>query len=78
MKQAQKPIVLGMNIKRIAAVSLTYEDFSSFEAKLEEAARLVTLAARQGAELVGEVPPPPSLLARKTSSVPCEPRWPAR
>ena len=41
-----------MNIKRIAAVSLTYEDFPSFEAKLEEAARLVTLAARQGADLV--------------------------
>ncbi len=41
-----------MNIKRIAAVSLTYDDFPSFEAKLEEACRLVSLAAAQGADLV--------------------------
>ncbi|MAE63999.1 MAG: hypothetical protein CMJ18_06965 [Phycisphaeraceae bacterium] len=41
-----------MNRKRIAAVSLSYEDFPSFDAKLEEAARLVSLAARRGATLV--------------------------
>jgi predicted amidohydrolase len=41
-----------MNIKRIAAVSLTYDDFSNFEAKLVEASRLVSLAAKQGADLV--------------------------
>lgn len=41
-----------MNIKRIATVSLTYEDFPSFDAKLEEACRLVTLAAAKGASLV--------------------------
>ena len=41
-----------MNIKRIATVSLTYEDFPSFDAKLEEACRLVTLAAAKGATLV--------------------------
>jgi predicted amidohydrolase len=41
-----------MNIRRIATVSLSYEDFPSFDAKLDEACRLTALAASRGAALV--------------------------
>ena len=37
-----------MNIKRIAAISLTYDDFPSFEAKLVEAARYTLSSASDG------------------------------
>jgi predicted amidohydrolase len=48
-EKGEQPV---MNIKRIAAVSLTYDDFPSFDAKLIEACRLVALAAAKGADLV--------------------------
>ena len=41
-----------MNIKTIAAISLSNRDYPSFAAKLDEAIRWIDLAARQGAELV--------------------------
>lgn len=40
-----------MNIRRIAAIALSNRDFESFEEKLEEACRWVSLAAEMGADL---------------------------
>jgi len=40
-----------MNVRRIAAIALSSRDFDSFAAKLEDACRWVSLAARMGAEL---------------------------
>lgn len=41
-----------MKPKTIACISLSNHDFSSFQAKLDAAAKWVTLAAKQGADLV--------------------------
>jgi predicted amidohydrolase len=41
-----------MNIKTITAIALSNRDYSSLDAKLAEAVRWTTFAARQGAELV--------------------------
>lgn len=41
-----------MNERTLAAVSLSNRDFPSFQAKIEDAARWVRLAAKQGADLV--------------------------
>jgi predicted amidohydrolase len=41
-----------MNTKVLSVIALTNRDFPNFEAKLEEAARWIALAGRQGADLV--------------------------
>ncbi|MBI3919842.1 MAG: carbon-nitrogen hydrolase family protein [Armatimonadetes bacterium] len=40
-----------MKIRRISSIALSYRDFSSFEEKLEEACRWVSLAAATGSDL---------------------------
>jgi predicted amidohydrolase len=40
-----------MNVKRLSAIALSNRDFDSFEAKLQEACRWVSLAAKGGAQL---------------------------
>jgi len=69
-----------MNTRRIAAIALSSRDFDSFEHRLEEACRWVSLAARMGAQLAvlpevlnlwrGDGPGNP--LALKAFEVACE------
>lgn len=40
-----------MDIRRVAAIALSFHDYESFEAKLVEACRWVSLAAKMGADL---------------------------
>jgi len=40
-----------MNVKRISAISLSYRDYGSFQEKIDEACRWVTLAGRMGSDL---------------------------